>query len=151
MTGGGFKGFKGAPADWESLLKRFFGIPRICSVYGMSETMATCPKCTEGHYHIPPYLLPMLLNEKAEPLPREGSQTGRFALFDLLAETYWGGFISGDQVTIHWDEDCACGWTGPRIGPDIRRFSEMEGGDDKITCAATQEAYKNFIDYVSGV
>jgi hypothetical protein len=151
MTGGGFKGFKGAPDNWQELLMEFFGIPRVCSVYGMSETMTTCPKCSEGHYHVPAYLLPILLNENAEPLPREGAQTGRFAFFDLLAETYWGGFISGDQVTIYWDEDCACGWKGPRLGPDIKRFSEMEGGDDKITCAGTQQAYNNFMDYVSGV
>ncbi|HMK85902.1 MAG TPA: hypothetical protein VK437_08095, partial [Steroidobacteraceae bacterium] len=30
-------------------------------------------------------------------LPRTGVQQGRMVLFDLLAETYWGGFISGDK------------------------------------------------------
>ena len=23
------------------------------------------------------------------------------------------GFVSGDEVTIHWEEDCPCGWGGP--------------------------------------
>jgi hypothetical protein len=70
----------------------------------------------------------------------------------ILAETYWGGFISGDQVTMHWDEDCACGWKGPRIAPHfVTRFAEMEGGDDKITCAGSAQAYNEFMDYVMHV
>jgi hypothetical protein len=68
-----------------------------------------------------------------------------------MTQTYWGGFISGDQITIHWEEDCACGWKGPRVGPAITRFSEMEGGDDKITCAGTAQAYNEFMDFISQV
>jgi hypothetical protein len=150
MAGGGFKGFKDAPADWQDLLTGFFGIDRIASMYGMSECMGTAPKCTAEYYHFLPYTLPVVLDEDARPLPREGVQTGRLALFDLLAETYWGGFISGDRVTVHWDEACECGWKGPRIDGDIVRFSELEGGDDKITCAGTAKAYNDFMDYVSG-
>ena len=66
-----------------------------------------------------------------------------------MAETYWGGFISGDRVTINWEEDCACGWKGPRIAPTITRYSELEGGDDKITCAGTAEAYNEFMDFLT--
>lgn len=151
MTGGGFKGWKGAPDDWQELLTSFFGIPKICSVYSMSEIMANCPKCSEGNYHLPPYLIPYVLDADAKPLPREGSQTGRFALFDLLAETYWGGFISGDRITLHWGDDCGCGWKSPRISGEIVRFAELEGGDDdKITCAGTQKVFDNFLDYVGG-
>jgi hypothetical protein len=53
-------------------------------------------------------------------------------------------------VSINWEEDCACGWKGPRIGPAITRFHEMEGGDDKITCAGTADAYNEFMDFVAG-
>jgi hypothetical protein len=150
MTGGGMKGFKEAPAEWRDLLKEFFGVDRLASMYGMSECMGTAPKCSEEYYHFPPYTIPIVLDEDAQPLPRQGVQTGRLALFDLLAETYWGGFISGDRVTIHWDYDCPCGWTGPRVSDDIVRFGELEGGDDKITCAGTAKAYNDFMDYVSG-
>ncbi|MFC5750860.1 hypothetical protein [Actinomadura rugatobispora] len=150
MAGGGFKGFKDAPADWQDLLKDFFGIDRVASMYGMSECMGTAPKCSAEYYHFLPYTLPIVLDEDARPLPREGVRTGRLALFDLLAETYWGGFISGDRVTIYWDDACACGWKGPRIDGGIVRFSELEGGDDKITCAGTAKAYNDFMDYVSG-
>jgi hypothetical protein len=150
-SGGGMKGFKDAPEDWQDLIKTFFGIQRISRVYGMSESIGQAPLCSSGFHHFLPYTLPILLDREAKELPRTGTQTGRLALFDLMAETYWGGFISGDQVTIHWDEDCPCGWKGPRIARDITRFAEMEGGDDKITCAGSTEAYNEFMDYVTQV
>ena len=150
MTGGGMKGYA-APADWEQRLEDFFGVTRISSVYGMSECMGLAPLCEAGYYHFMPYTIPVVLDEDFVPLPRERVQTGRMAVFDLLAETYWGGFISGDRVTIYWEEDCACGWKAPRIDRDIARFSELQDGDDKITCAGTAEAYSDFMDYVSTI
>jgi hypothetical protein len=92
----------------------------------------------------------MLMGQDGKPLPREGVQKGRMAVFDLLAESYWGGFVSGDEVTMHYDDQCPCGWRGPRIEKTIRRYSEMEGGDDKITCAGSAKAYDEFMDYVMG-
>ncbi len=150
-TGGGLKGLKDPPEDWEAFAKDYYGVERIAAIYGMSEIMGTCPKCSQGHYHIPPYTLAVLLDAENNELPKQGSQTGRFAAFDLLAETYWGGFISGDKVTIHWEEDCTCGWKGPRVGPEVVRFSELEGGDDKISCSGSAKAYDEFMDYVSQV
>jgi hypothetical protein len=151
MSGGGMKGFKDAPVDWEGLIKRFFGIDKIFSVYGMSECMGIAPLCSQNFYHFMPHTIPILIDKDAQELPREGVQSGRLALFDLLAETYWGGFISGDQVTMHWQEDCVCGWKGPRIEKTITRYAEMEGGDDKITCAGSAQAYNEFMDYVAQV
>lgn len=150
-TGGGLKGLKDPPDDWEAFVIDYFGVERIAAIYGMSEVMGTAPKCSHGHYHMPPWTLPVLLDADNNELPREGSQTGRFAAFDLLAETYWGGFISGDRVTIHWEEDCPCGWKGPRVGPEIARFSDLEGGDDKISCSGSVQAYNEFMEYVSQV
>jgi hypothetical protein len=148
-TGGGMKGFKDPPADWEAYVKDFFGIDTISMVYGMSEGCGFAPRCSEKHFHTMPHTVPFLFDADMKLLPREGVQTGRYAFFDLQAETYWGGFISGDQVTIHWDEDCPCGWKGPRVGPVITRFAEMEGGDDKISCAGTAQAYNDFMEFVS--
>ena len=150
VSGGGMKGFKDAPDNWEELIMDFFGIDRISSMYSMSECMGLAPLCSEGYFHFMPVTIPILLDEEARMLPREGVQTGRMALFDLVAQTYWGGFISGDQTTVHWDEDCACGWKGPRMTRTITRFAQMEGGDDKITCAGTAKAYNEFMDFVSG-
>jgi hypothetical protein len=149
LTGGGLKGMKDAPEDWEGFVKDYFGFDRIGMMYGMSEWMGGVGRCTMGHYHILPHTIPLLFDADMNLLPRTGSQTGRYGFIDLLAQSYWGGFLSGDQVTIHWEEDCACGWKGPRIGPEIRRFSEMEGGDDKISCAGTAQAYNDFMDYIS--
>jgi hypothetical protein len=151
MAGGGMKGYKDAPADWEQQVCEFFGVERICSVYGMSECTSVAPLCKHGFFHFMPTMIPILLDKDAKELPRAGVQTGRMALFDLLAETYWGGFISGDQITIHWDEDCPCGWKQPRMTRTITRFAEMEGGDDKITCAGSAQAYNEFMDYVMQV
>lgn len=151
MTGGGMKGFKDAPDDWEGFVRDYFGVTTIGMFYGMSEVMGMSPRCSEGHFHIFPHTIPLLFDSDMNLLPRKGAQTGRFAFFDLMAQTYWGGFISGDRITIDWEEDCACGWKGPRVGPVITRFSEMEGGDDKITCAGTAQAYNDFMDYVSEV
>ena len=151
MTGGGMKGFKDAPEDWEGYVKGYFGLETIGMFYGMSEVMSMSPRCSEGNFHIMPVTIPLLFDKDMKLLPREGAQTGRYAFFDLMPQTYWGGFISGDEITIHWDEDCACGWKQPYVGPSIRRFSEMEGGDDKITCAGTAQAYNEFMDYISEV
>jgi hypothetical protein len=151
LTSGGLKGFKDPPDNWEQLLKDFFGINRLSGLYGMTECMGMAPLCSAGYYHFFPFTVPLLLDPDGNLLPRAGVQTGRFAFFDLLAESYWGGFITGDRVTMHWDEDCECGWKGPRIDRDITRFSELEGGDDKISCAGTEEAYSEFMDYVSNV
>lgn len=149
--GGGLKGAKDVPGNWEEIVREYFGIDRMCSMYGMSEMMPLAPLCSKGHFHFPPYAITYVLDENAQPLPREGVQTGRFTVFDLLAETYWGGFISGDKVTMHYDDNCGCGWNGPYMERNIVRFSEQEGGDDKITCAGSTKAYNEFMDYVQQI
>lgn len=149
MTGGGMKGFKDAPDDWEGFVRDYFCLDRIGMFYGMSEVMSMSPRCSAGHFHILPVTIPLLFDAEMKLLPREGRQTGRYAFFDLMAQTYWGGFISGDEITLHWDEDCPCGWKQPYVGPSIRRYAEMEGGDDKITCAGTAQAYNDFLDFVA--
>lgn len=148
FTSGGMKGLKKVPDDWEQVLKDFFDVQRLSSIYSMTECMGYSPLCSSGYYHFLPYTIPLQLDADGNILPREGVQTGRYAFFDLLAQSYWGGFITGDRLTIHWDDDCACGWKGPRLDRTIARFSELEGGDDKITCAGVDEIYNEFMDYV---
>ena len=68
---------------------------------------------------------------------------------DLLPDSYWGGLITGDEVTLSgWDEPCACGRHGPYLHSTIGRFSEKQGGDDKINCAGAPEAHDKAIDYL---
>jgi len=150
VGGGGMKGYKDAPDDWEEQVKTFFGIPKLGNLYGFSECIGNAPLCDAGFFHFMPYVIPIVVDADMRQLPREGVQTGRMVLIDLLAESYWGGFASGDEVTIHWDEDCACGWKSPRVEKTIRRLGVEEGGEDKITCAGSQQAYNEFMEFVAG-
>lgn len=150
LGGGGMKGYKNAPDDWEDQVKTFFGVDRIGNQYGFSECIGNAPLCEAGFFHLPPYSVPLLMDVDGKALPREGVQKGRLVLVDPIPVSYWGGFTSGDEVTIHWDEKCDCGWRSPRVGKTIRRFAENEGGDDKITCAGSQAAYNEFMEFVAG-
>ena len=150
--GGGLKTYQNPPPDWEQVLRDYFGTDRSITSYGMTECLSHAPRCQAGFYHFFPYVLPIVVDEDYLPLPREGVQTGRLTLFDFLAETYWGGFISGDQVTIYWDYDCPCGWQGPRIDGRIARFAQLEGvQDDKLSCAGVEKAYSEFMDYIASI
>lgn len=135
--GGGDKGMN-IPANWLELITEFTGIEGWSNNYSMSEKLGGYRMCSEGYYHIPPYHAPFLLEPRSgEILPRQGVQTGRYALFDFNPSSYWGGVISGDKVTIEWNRTCGCGRKGPHIHRDISRYSAEESGDDKVTCSAT--------------
>lgn len=137
QTGGGTKEGDLLP-DWLDLVREFTGIQSWARNYGMSEMVTIMPMGDEGWYHVPPYLIPFLLDPATGAiLPREGVVTGRLAFYDLLAQTNWGGVISGDKVTIDWDTPSPSGRKGPRVRADITRYSAEVTGEDKITCAAT--------------
>jgi hypothetical protein len=150
VGGGGMKGYKDAPDDWEDQIKTFFGVKKLANQYGFSECIGNAPLCDHGFFHLPPYSVPLLMDADGQSMPREGVQKGRLVLVDPIPQSYWGGFTSGDEVTVHWEDDCPCGWKSPRIGKTIRRFAENEGGDDKITCAGSQAAYNEFMAFVQG-
>jgi len=105
--------------------------------------------CEARHYHVPPWLLVFVLDpETGQPSPREGTHTGRFGVIDLGVKQRWPGVLSGDEVTMSFDT-CACGRPGPHIADTVRRFSEREGGDDKITCAGAPEAHDNALAFLA--
>jgi hypothetical protein len=74
--------------------------------------------------------------------------TGRWAFYDLAVDTHWGGFISGDEVTMNWDGGCSCGRATPYLEQTIGRYSDKSKGGDKITCAATETAYQEAMDFL---
>jgi hypothetical protein len=95
--------------------------------------------------------IPFLLDPASGvQLPRSGTHTGRFGAFDLNARTYWGGFLTGDEVTLCWGDRhaCPCGRIGPYLHRTIRRYTEKEGGDDKITCAGSPLAHDAALDFL---
>jgi hypothetical protein len=148
-TGGGAKG-QVVPDDWEDTVRRFTGIEHVQHTYGMTEITAVNKMCEHGRYHFEPWLVPFVLDpEDGAPYPREGESTGRFAMFDLIAATYWGGFISGDEVTMSF-EPCTCGRTTPHVARKIERYSEKQGGDDRITCLASEDAHRAALEFLTG-
>lgn len=149
QCGGGGKGGK-LPDNWEDLALAFTGARRIGQYYGMTEVTMITSQCGEGHYHVPPWVVTYVLDpETGRPYPREGVQTGRAAFFDLVPQTYWGGFATGDEVTVDWSP-CRCGRTTAHLLANVQRFSEKRGGDDKITCAAADDAHAAAIDFLAG-
>ena len=137
MVGGGGKGVV-LPPDWRDVIKDFTGLTHWQTDFAMTELNGVMPGCHQERYHFPPWIVPFLLDPESNAmLPRSGTQTGRLAAFDLLAQNYWGGIISGDKVTMEWDGECPCGRKGVRAHFDIERYSATVTGDDKITCSAT--------------
>jgi hypothetical protein len=139
ITGGG--GTKGTPmpADYEEQILSFFGIgpANVTSGYGMSELSSACGEY-DGLYRPQPWVIPLLLDDGGEKLlnVEDGRVEGRFAFFDTALEGRWGGVITGDRVTADF--------SAQRVGVvagSIERYSVVNGGDDKLTCAGTVDAY----------
>lgn len=148
--GGGMKGLT-LPPDWDAKVRDFLGGQPLVQGYGMTEMIFMQRACPCGNYHIPTWQVPFLLDPRTGAvLPRTGVRTGRYGALDLNAQTYWAGVLTGDEVIINWGDEnpCACGRLGPFMDPEIRRYSEKEGGDDKITCAGAPEAHDKAIDFI---
>jgi hypothetical protein len=132
------------PDDFREVIADTLNISneRIVMAYSMQELNTSMPRCSAGRYHMPPWLMLLLLDESGEkllePVP-EGEQEGRAAFFDISLEARWGGVISGDKVRATW-APCACGNRSPSIGQDIQRYADLESGD-KIACSGTIDAY----------
>lgn len=139
LAGGGNKG-RALPEDYQQQLAAFYqGVRRVRS-YGMTEMQGSCLACERGRYHVPPWVIPLVLDEPGETLLNAGGiVAGRFAFLDLSLQGRWGGLISGDRVAVNFAR-CECGRSGPSVQPDIQRYGEL-GGEDKITCAATLDTY----------
>jgi hypothetical protein len=148
--GGGKKG-RVFPDGWRETIEEFLGLPIASDIYAMSECTVPSALCSDDKYHFPPVAIPYLLDPRTGALlPRKDGTTGRLALFDLLPDSYWAGFISGDEVTAGgWEAPCACGRTGFYVDSDIRRYSEKEGGDDKIMCSGAPEAHDSAIAFLA--
>jgi hypothetical protein len=146
-VGGGLKRAQ-LPADYQQFVHETFNIPadRLFQNYSMQELNSGMPKCRKGgRYHIPPWVVPFLLDEAGETLlpmsdnVHVSEVTGRAAFFDLSLDGRWGGVITGDRISIDFGP-CSCGNKGPSVRDDIVRYADLKG-DDKIGCAGTVDAY----------
>lgn len=132
------------PDNYKDIVFETFNITpeRICHTYGMQEINTTAPRCSAGRYHIPPWVMLLLLDQSGEnliPPQPTGEVEGRAAFFDLSLDGRWGGVISGDKIKVTW-EQCACGNRSPSVHEDIRRYADTADGD-KIACSGTIDAY----------
>jgi len=149
-TGGGNKG-RSFPDNWQETILGFLGVDRFDDTYAMTEctTMAGC--CEHGRYHFGPLTVIYPIDPATGAvLPRRDGTTARMALLDLIPDSYWAGFVSGDEVTLGgWQEPCPCGRTGAFVEPGVRRFSEKEGGDDKVLCSGAPEAHDRAAEFLA--
>lgn len=143
-VGGGLKRAQ-LPPDYQQFVYETFNIPkdRHFQNYSMQELNSAMPKCREGgRYHVPPWIVPMILNKDGDALvPHSGTGEieGRAAFFDLSLDGRWGGVITGDNISLDYSP-CACGNKGPSIRDNVVRYADLEG-EDKIGCAGTVDAY----------
>jgi len=142
-VGGGLKRAQ-LPPDYQQFVHETFHISpnRDFQNYSMQELNSGMPRCQKGgRYHVPPWVVPMILNEDGDALllSTDGEYEGRAAFFDLALDGRWGGVITGDKISLTTGP-CACGNAGPSIRDDIVRYADLEG-DDKIGCAGTVDAY----------
>jgi Acyl-protein synthetase, LuxE len=129
LTGGGWKAEenKRLPEDsFREKITEILGIPqeRYHDVYAMSECSSVFLSC-EGHYkHIPPVIVPLVLDEDLNQL--DYGQVGRFAFLDPLPDSYPGFIITGDRVKIL--ERCPkCHREGPVLDVEVTRMPGFEG------------------------
>ena len=137
LTGGGWKADEDKRAPEEVFRKKVqevLGIPQeqYHDVYAMSECSSVFLSCA-GHYkHIPPLLVPFVLDEELNPVGY--GRFGRFAFIDPLAEMYPGFIVTGDRVKLL--EHCpACGRKGPVLDVEVTRVPGVEGRG----CAAVMQ------------
>jgi hypothetical protein len=149
---GGAKG-RVFPPDYQQQICRFTGLKYPQPGYGMTEAGSGLTRmCPQGHYHIPTNIIPYLLDPKSGAiLPRTGTQKGRYGFLDIATQTRWGGFLTGDEITLNYNDAtrCGCGRHAPFIVGDIRRYSEAEGGDDKITCAGAPAVHDRALEFIT--
>jgi len=149
-TGGGTKGFV-FPEGWRELIDEVFPFA-LKELYGMSETTAISIGCSQKRLHPLPWGIKHVVDpDTSEPLPRKGVQSGRLLVHDLLSTSLWPTTLTGDLVTMDWDGGCACGRKGPFFHNEISRLAERNGGDDKITCAKTPQAYERLEEFALNI
>ena len=129
LTGGGWKAEedKRSPEEvFREKVEDVLGIPqeRYHDVYAMSECSSIFLSC-EGHYkHVPPTIVPMVLDEELNPLGY--NKFGRFAFIDPIPHSYPGFIITGDKVKLI--EKCpVCNREGPVLDIEVTRMPGVEG------------------------
>src|SRR5262249_45231194 len=116
---------------------------RYLTLYGMSELISLSTGCERGRYHLPPTMIPLILDKAGDALVErneDGVYQGRIAFMDLALSGRWGALISGDRGELSLDR-CPCGRAGSTIADSVVRYIDLPEGDEKVSCAGTVDAY----------
>ena len=129
LTGGGWKSEENKRIPEEKFrekIQKLLGIPqhRFHDIYAMSECSSIFLSC-EGHYkHVPPTIVPIILDEELNPT--EYGKYGRFAFIDPLPKSYPGFIVTGDKVRLL--KKCPkCNHEGPVLDIEVSRMPGVEG------------------------
>ncbi len=129
LTGGGWKAEEDKRTPEETFrekVENVLGIPqdRFHDVYAMSECSSVFLSC-EGHYkHVPPTIIPLVLDENLNYVGYD--KFGRFAFIDPIPKSYPGFIITGDKVKLI--EHCpVCNRNGPVLDIEVSRLPGVEG------------------------
>ncbi len=129
LTGGGWKAdeHKRTPEEaFREKVEEVLGITqdRYHDVYAMSECSSIFLSC-EGHYkHVPPTIIPFVLDENLNHIGY--NKFGRFAFIDPIPKSYPGFIITGDKVKLF--KHCpACNREGPVLDIEVTRLPGVEG------------------------
>lgn len=141
-AGGGIKNVA-MPPDYKERVASFYGDVLSTGAYGMTELFQLMNRCEQQRYHVPPPVLPLVLDRAGETLLNTEDVTdeivvGRFAFVDLSITGRWSGMITSDRVELDTHPVCACGRPGPTILDTITRY---QTDDDTIGCAGTVDGY----------
>ncbi len=129
LTGGGWKADEEKRTPEEILRKKVevnLGIPQhhFHDVYAMSECSSVFLSCDKHYKHIPPVIIPFVLDEELNPIGY--NKFGRFAFIDPLPISYPGFIITGDRVKLL--EHCpGCNRDGPVLDIEVTRLPGAEG------------------------
>ena len=139
LSGGGGNKGGNLPPDYKEQILAFFGIPpeKMRNGYSMSELSAPLT-AIDGRFRSLPWVIPLVLDDSGEKLVHQesGQVAGRFAFLDLATDGRWGGLVTGDRVVADFDTPNVS-----ILADSITRYSLEQGGDDKLTCAGTIDAY----------
>lgn len=141
-AGGGVKNVA-MPPDYKERVATFYGDVLRTGAYGMTELFGLMSRCEKLRYHVPPPVLPMVLDRTGETLLSTEDITGevvegRFAFVDFSVTGRWSGMITSDRVELDTNPVCLCGRPGPTILDTITRY---QTDDDTIGCAGTVDSY----------
>jgi hypothetical protein len=129
VTGGGWKSFHGERISQEQLCGEVFevfgiGCDQVSDAYSTTELNCTLTCCKAFHYHVPPLLEVVILDEAYLGIPRQSGR-GYIGFMDPFAMSYPGFLIPGDIAELGYGE-CRCGLTGWYLVGPIQRLETAE-------------------------